>query len=111
MAALEDSQSLIQNYEQLATLSAQMLDAARLEQWEQLVSLEQARSDLLTLIKPLDVEVALDAASKQRKAGLIQKILADDAEIRTHTQAWLGELQNIMNSVHHEQRLKDAYGD
>lgn len=111
MAAPEVPRSLIQHYEHLAALSAQMHEAARQGQWERLVSLEQARGEVLALIQPLDAGVTLDAASQQQKIELIRQIQADDAETRQLAQAWMGELQGIMNSVHHEQRLKQAYGD
>lgn len=111
MAAPEDSTLLIQNYEQLAALSAQMLEAARQGQWEQLVSLELSRSGVLDLIKQLDAEAALDAAAQQQKAGLIRRVQADDAQTSKLALAWMGELQGIMNSVHHELRLKKAYGN
>lgn len=111
MAAPERIRQLVQKYEQLAALSAQMHETARQAQWEQLVSLEQTRGDVLALIKLLDVEATLDAASRQQKIELILKIQADDAETRKLAQAWMGELQSIMNSVHLEQRLKEAYGD
>ena len=82
-----------------------------MDEWEQLISLEIQCSNLVASMKSLDAEVILDAAAQGRKSQLIQKILADHAEITTLTQAWMGELDGIIQSLHQEQCLQKAYGD
>jgi flagellar protein FliT len=61
-------------------------------------------------MKPVDDAVALDEGARQLKIQLIKKILANDAEIRNRTQVWMGQLQRILQSNRHEQRLQRAYG-
>lgn len=102
---------MIANYESLSVLTGQMREAAKCDEWDHLISLENQCSSLVTATKPLDAEVILDAAAQLRKTQLIQKILADHAEISTLTQAWMGELHGIVQSIHQEQCLQKAYGD
>lgn len=101
---------VIMNYESLSAITAQMREAAVQGEWDQLVNLEQQCSRHVASMKPLDQSIVLDESSRQRKIQLIKKILADDAEIRNHTETWMRQLCNIMQSGRQEQRLHQAYG-
>lgn len=105
------SREVISNYESLSTLTEQMRNAALQGEWDHLVELEQQCSRQVAAMKPLDADSTLDVAARQRKIQLIKKILANDADIRSRTQAWMGQLQNIIQSNHQEQRLQRAYGE
>lgn len=101
----------IANYELLSALTEQMREAAALGEWDPLISLEHQCSKLVATMKPIDAEAKLDEAERQRKMQLINKILADDAEIRNLTQDWMGQLQLSIQSNLQEQRLQHAYGE
>lgn len=101
---------VVSNYESLSTLTAQMREAAVCGEWEKLIDLEQQCRQLVIVMKQTDVSAALDEPSRQRKVWLIKKILAQDADIRSRTVAWMGQLQRIMQSNRQEQRLQQAYG-
>lgn len=101
---------VIENYESLSALTNQMRSAAEQGEWDALVELEQQCSRKIAEMKPIDASVALDERSRQLKIQLIKKILANDAEIRNRTQAWMGQLQHILQSNRQEQRLQRAYG-
>ena len=109
-----NSAQVIANYETLSALTAQMREAAVRGEWDQLISIEHQCSALLAIMKPIDSEVNIDETARQRKIQLINNILADDTEIRNHTQIWMGELQGIMENLvqsnRQEQRLQDTYG-
>lgn len=104
------SHQVVTSYESLSAITGQMRDAAIHEEWDQLIGLEQQCSRHVAAMKPLDEVTTLDEPSRQRKIQLIKKILHDDAEIRNRTQAWMGQLQRIMQSNRQEQRLQQAYG-
>lgn len=104
------SYQVITHYESLSTLTEQMHEAAVRGEWDQLIDLEQQCRQELAAIMPLDEAATLDEQARQHKAQLIRKILAHDADIRSRTQAWMGQLQNIMQSTRREQRLQQAYG-
>jgi flagellar protein FliT len=105
-----DSSQVIANYEALSALTGQMREAAVGGEWDRLISIEQQCSELVVAMKKLDLEIILDEAAHRHKNQLINKILADDAEIRNHTQAWMSQLQLSMRSNRQEQRLLQAYG-
>lgn len=101
---------VISNYESLSVLTGQMREAAMQGEWDQLIDLEQQCSRHVATMKPVDAVATLDESARQRKIQLIKKILADDAEIRNHTEVWMGQLQRIMQSNRQEQRLQQVYG-
>lgn len=101
---------VIKNYESLSTLTAQMREAAELGEWDQLIGCEHQRSELVSVMRPVDAEVVLDEASRQRKMELIAGIMAVDAEIREHIQVWMSQLQQTMQSNRQERLLLKAYG-
>lgn len=101
----------IANYELLTALTGQMREAAVHGEWDQLVSIELQRSNLVATMKPVDAEAILDEAARQRKIQLINKIMADDAEIRNLAQAWMSQLQLSIQSNRQEQLLQRAYGE
>jgi flagellar protein FliT len=104
------SSQVIANYQSLSVLTGQMREAAVQGEWETLIGIEHQCSEVVTTMKQLDAQVTLDEAEHQLKLQLITKILADDAEIRRRTQAWMGQLQLNMQSNRQEQLLLNAYG-
>lgn len=101
---------VLANYESLSELTAQMREAAVRGEWDHLIDLEQQCRRHVDAMKQADAETTLDEPSQQRKVRLIKKILAHDADIRSRTVAWMGQLQSIMQSNRQEQRLQQAYG-
>lgn len=104
------SSQAIANYASLSVLTGQMREAAVQGEWDTLIGIEHQCSRLVSAMKQVDAETELDAAEYQLKLQLIAKILADDAEIRSRTQAWMGQLQLDMQSNRQEQLLLNAYG-
>lgn len=104
------SSQVITNYESLSAITSQMRNAAVHGEWDMLVELERQCSHQVAAMKPADTVASLDEPARQRKIQLIKKILADDAEIRNHTEVWMAQLRHIMQSNRQEQRLQQAYG-
>ena len=107
---MSSASQVIANYESLSALTGQMREAAAHGEWDQLIGIEQQRGKLVAIMKPLDAEVELDEAARQRKNELINQVLAGDGEIRNLTQAWMGQLQLSMQSNSQELRLLKKYG-
>lgn len=101
---------VILNYESLSAITSQMRDAAVHGKWSQLIALEQQCSQHVATMKPIDAVTILDEPARQRKIQLIKKILADDVEIRNHTEVWVGQLQRIIQSNRQEKCLQQTYG-
>jgi len=100
---------VIESYEHLSALTAQMREAAVHGEWDHLVELERQCSQRVASMKTQDATTPLDETTRLRKVALIRKILADDAEIRNHTEPWMAQLQRIMQSARQESRLLETY--
>jgi flagellar protein FliT len=105
-----NSQEIISLYETVAVITNQMLEAARNGDWEQLVVLESRCTSHVEIIRNGETPTPLTGAVRERKVKIIQKILADDREIRTITEPWMAQLSAHMNSNNAERKLSRAYG-
>lgn len=99
---------VIEDYKSLSGITGQMRDAAAGGEWDKLISLELECRRKVEELKPRDV-VPADPSERQQKIALIKKMLADDADIRSRTETWMGQLQRIMQSTRSEQQLQQTY--
>lgn len=107
---MERAAWIVHRYESVARLSREMLQAARLEQWDELVDLERQRDLVLSELR-LDVaQAAIPAEVADLVAKLMAECLTEDEETIGLTQAWQVELQGLLGSVSTERRLLDTYG-
>lgn len=96
-------------YEDLWLLTRQMLDAARKGDWGALIEGELKRSAWVERMR-LQNESSITNTVEQQKAGeIIRNILAADSEIKLLTEAWKGELKEILGSIGIEKKLNKAY--
>ncbi len=105
-----NEQEVIYLYENVATITDQMLAAARVGDWEQLAVLESRCADQVNILKSGEAPVLLTGAERERKVAIIKKILADDKEIRNITEPWMNKLSMLINSTGTERKLSHAYG-
>jgi flagellar protein FliT len=104
-----NSQEVVSLYETIATITDQMLAAARTANWTQLANLEKVCAQHVDTIKNNEREAA-QGAIRERKIKIIQKILADDREIRSITEPWMAKLSMQINSTGVKRKLAQAYG-
>jgi flagellar protein FliT len=98
-------------YQEIASLSAQMVAAARAQNWDQLVALEHTVSGLRENLRKMGEEnPERPVIETERKAALIQQILDNDAEVRRHTEPWMEHLRQFLGDTHRKQQLDRAYG-
>jgi flagellar protein FliT len=95
---MNNSFEIIAIYEAILTITGRMLKAAQSADWERLITLEHECRGLTKELMISDENKVLSNDLRQRKQEIIQQILADDAEIRTLTQPWMAQLQNILNN-------------
>lgn len=105
-----NEQEMIGLYENMATITDQMLEAARIGDWDRLSTLEARCADHVKILKTDESPVRLTGEMRNRKVQIIQKILADDREIRTITEPWMAHLAKMINSTGAERKLNNAYG-
>ena len=87
---------LLSYYEALEQASTDMLSAARQADWEQVVKLEGACVLLIAQLKHAATQSSLPADEARNKTRLMQRILINDAEIRTLAEPWLEDLDRML---------------
>ncbi|MDB5989724.1 MAG: flagellar protein FliT [Herbaspirillum sp.] len=107
-------------YENMALISAQMLDAARNGNWDLLTLLESRSAYYLQQLKLNGTDINSGAietridnsndALRERKVAIIKKILADDRDIRSLTEPRVTELAQLISNTSNERKLLRAYG-
>lgn len=96
--------TVIENYEALSELTAQMRVAAARGDWEGLAELEQQCSQRAEIMQVQGADTPISESTRLRKVALIRKILADDAEIRNHIDPRMAQLQRSIpgaGQAHH----------
>jgi flagellar protein FliT len=104
-----NSQEVVSLYETISGITEQMVLAAREANWVQLASLEKLCAQHVESIKIGDREPA-QGATRERKIRIIQKILADDREIRNYTEPWMQRLSMQISNNTTQRKLAKAYG-
>lgn len=89
--------NLLSYYEALERASNDMLAAARAADWDQVVKLEGACVLLIAQLKHAATEQALPADEGKAKNRIMQRILVNDAEIRTLAEPWLEDLDQMVS--------------
>jgi len=103
------SESILAIYENLWLLTQKMLSAAQNGDWDSLIEGELKRNALVERLMAQTEKVITDTVEQQKTSEIIQHILAADREIKTLTEAWKGELQEILGSIGIEKKLSKAY--
>lgn len=100
-------------YAEIHTLYGVMVEAAQTNGWDNLIALESRVAALRDRLMHGEGNVAVvwSADESERKADLIRKILADDAEIRRHTEPWMENVRQFLGSQRQRQKVQQAYID
>ena len=90
------SQQLIDYYKAIEDSSARMLDAARSEDWEQVVRFEGACAVLIEQLRARAPSEPLMPEQRAEKTRIMQRILNNDAQIRYLAEPWLTHCEQNM---------------
>lgn len=102
--------STLTMYETMSALAAQMAEAARANDWDRLVVLEKDCAGLARRLETGERPTPLSGEERARKAALIRQILADDAEVRRHTEPWMENVRQLLGGAARERNMRRAYG-
>ena len=94
------STTLLQYYEAIEQASFQMLEAARLGDWDRVVKLEGACAVLISQLKHAAGESPLGQEERQIKSRIMKRILVNDSEVRHLAEPWLQDLDDMMAGKH-----------
>ncbi len=97
-------------YESMGALSAQMAEAARACDWDRLVALERDCAGLARRLEAKGKAAPLTQGERELKTALIRRILADDAEVRRHTEPWMEQVKPFLAAGVRGRDLRRAYG-
>lgn len=90
--------ALLRHYEAIAQASRAMLVAARADDWEEVARLEGRCRALIVELTAAAATAALSRSEQRHRVQLLRDILADDAEIRTRSEPWLRQLEQMFDS-------------
>ena len=97
-------QTLIDFYRAIEATSLQMLDAAKAENWDEVVRLEGACAILIEQLRFRSRTEDLQAPERVEKTRIMQCILHNDAQIRYLAEPWLAnfekKFENIQQLLH-----------
>ncbi len=106
-------QHILDTYAMVSVKSGEMVEAAKLSDWDRLIELEQDCRVLVESLRRDDNSNASaprpDRSYIQRKYELIRKVLSDDAQIRRYTEPWMEQLQVFLGSTRQESKLLRTY--
>ena len=103
-----NSTEKIAAYQSISNLTSEMVEAARASEWDKLELLEHRCAEVVMQIKAAP-PVQLTVDMQKKKVELIHKILADDAEIRAHTEPWMKSVQTLLGNAGMARRVHQAY--
>ena len=88
--------SLLNYYQAIEKASQDMLEAARVGNWDQVLNLEGACALLISQLRQSAAGNPLGEEEAQFKSRIMQRILVNDAEIRQLAEPWLEDLDNLL---------------
>lgn len=94
------SQMLIDYYKAIEDSSRKMLDAAKSEDWDEVVRFEGACAVLIEQLRTRARNEDLLPAQRSEKTRIMQRILHNDAQIRYLAEPWLVHFEQKFDGPH-----------
>lgn len=88
---------LIDYYKAIEDSSAKMLEAARHRDWDEVVRYEGACAVLIEQLRFSARHQKLAPADRREKAGIMRRILDNDAQIRVFAEPWLARVDPLLD--------------
>jgi len=104
-----DQVQLLARYTDAWETTQQMLEAARSENWDELLNLDQARDQLFAGLMQASPVAPENLQLADETAVLIRSILSADQQILSLSQDWMEEINGVLTSVTVEKKLLKAY--
>lgn len=91
--------TLLKYYQAIERASADMLLAARGQDWEQVITLEGTCSVLVSQLKREAAGDVLNDMEQEEKGRIMRRILENDARIRALAEPWIDDLDRLVNGA------------
>lgn len=92
-------QTLIDFYRAIEATSLQMLEAAKSENWDEVVRLEGACAVLIEQLRFRSRSEDLQPQERSEKTRIMQRILHNDAQIRYLAEPWLVHFEKKFDNL------------
>jgi flagellar protein FliT len=104
-------QNTMQIYEAIESLSQQMLVAAQKEDWDKLVELESSCAQYVQQLKYYQNVLPLSKELQEQKKSSIQRVLANDRQIRDLVSPQMASLSALIRSTQNGKKLSSKYNE
>ena len=85
-------------YRAIEAASQQMLDAAQMADWNEVVRYEGACVILIEQLRQRAMTETMTSAERSDKTRIMQQILRNDAQVRLLIEPWVGELDKLLGA-------------
>lgn len=106
---MDEHEDILSIYGSICERSGAMLKAARSNDWDRVLVLEQEYQALIAFLQHGDRNAISPPNVTRRKIGYIRQLLADDAEIRRLAEPWMAQLELHLGRARREKQLQLAY--
>lgn len=107
---MEYQSEVMHCYAQIVPITGHMLALARAGDWDAMAALHEEFQSCVERLKAIQPVHVLDPSQLAQKQLLLERILADDAEIRDLATPQFARLSALMDSLRRQQNLNQAYG-
>jgi flagellar protein FliT len=104
-------QNTMHIYNAIESLSNQMLAAAKKEDWDKLVELEKHCAQHVQQLKYYQNVLPLSKDLQEQKKSSIQRILANDSQIRDLVSPQMASLSALISSTQNGKKLSSKYNE
>lgn len=110
MMALMQQAPVLDLYQDIATLTGEMVAAAQDGDWTVVLALGRQYVELVEQLRYLEPGSPLDEAARAQKYDLLVRILENDAAVRDLTMPQLARLGELLGRMKRQQSLLATYG-
>lgn len=96
-------------YQEIHSISGQMVQAAQAAAWDELVALEARMAALRDQLQA-EASLARNTTENEAKAQIIRAVLADDVEVRRLIELWMADVRPFLDSQNQRRKVQQAYG-
>lgn len=111
MTSLTQYSAILEQYQEIATSTGEMLTAAQAGDWDTALALGQLYCEQVERLRQTEQLSPLDDAGRAMKYDLLVRILENDALTRDLALPQLARLGELLGRMKRQQTLLSAYGN
>lgn len=104
------SPQILELYREIVSVTAAMLNAARVEDWSDVLHFGQTYCEKVECLRNIGVAEPLGDAERSQKHALLVQILENDANTRNLAIPELARMSELLGRMKRQQSLLNTYG-